>query len=46
VKHLGYSGVDLADRLDVTPEHQTPEGTPVPLKLEVRLGDGGWQTAA
>jgi putative zinc finger/helix-turn-helix YgiT family protein len=83
-KHLGYSGVDLAQRLDVTPEHlsrwendaapmsgmaerlirlmvvhndrtadyslddlkETPKGKPVPLKLRVRLDEGGWQTAA
>ena len=83
-KHLGYSGVDLAERLDVTPEHysrwendaapmsamaerlvrlmvvhndraagyslddlkEAPKGKPVPLKLRVRLDDGGWQTAA
>jgi len=83
-KHLGYSGVDLAERLDVTSEHlsrwendaapmsamaerlirlmvvhndraaeyslddlkETPKGKPVPLKLKVRLEEGGWQTAA
>ena len=83
-KHLGYSGADLAQRLDVTPEHlsrwennaaplsamaerlirlmivhndraadyslddlkETPKGKPVPLKLEIRLDETGWQTAA
>jgi putative zinc finger/helix-turn-helix YgiT family protein len=83
-KHLGYSGVDLAERLDVTPEHlsrwendaapmsamaerlirlmvvhndrveeyslddlkEAPKGKPIPLKLKVRLDEGGWQTAA
>jgi putative transcriptional regulator len=83
-KHLGYSGVDLAKRLDVTPEHlsrwendaapmsamaerlirlmvvhndraaeyslddlkEKPKGKPVPLKLKVRLEEGGWRTAA
>ena len=83
-KHLGYSGIDLAERLDVTPEHlsrwendaapmsamaerlirlmvvhtdraadyslddlkDTPKGKPVPLRLKVRLEEGGWQTAA
>jgi len=24
----------------------TPKGKPVPLKLKVRLDEGGWQTAA